>query len=391
MKQHKLVQQITALGFAMILLVGCGTTISARPTLIPSTLTPTLSFTPPPTPTVPTVTLTNTPQRTSTPDPKARNFATYYGVWTITRYEHPEMSVFLTDEYAESQIGKKMELSATEMRFDNDFLWSSTKYCANASYDWATPDDFMGHGWQALLHSDNPEKRDDLLFLDVNCDGEEIAGFEVSRTGKLVIYYDSYWFFLDSETTAVSALSTRFAVTFTPSFTATPTPLVWPTSTATLAPTQFYEEYFFDWLIAQEVDADWRNIVQAGSNLLFTSEEYPDTPDSFMDLDNSVYTEGKNDLKLSFVKDNPPDYQLLPINGTKVIPVDFSHASLETCMHASYFSALDFISIEKEKGNYFCAVTSDKRFSLFHIDEVNHLADGSLRLSFVTHKKDTDE
>jgi hypothetical protein len=188
-----------------------------------------------------------------------------------TRYEHPGMSFFLTDEYAESQIGKKMELTSTEMRFDEDFLWLSNKYCANASYDWATSDEFIGSGWQALLPSENLEKRDDLLFLNVNCDGKMVTGFEVSKTGKLVVYYDDYWFFLDPETSAASALSTRFATTYTP--TSTP----------------------------------------------------------------------------------------------------------------------NFISVETEQGSYFCAVTSDQRFSLFHIDEVNHLGDGSLRLSFVTYKKDTDE
>jgi hypothetical protein len=301
------------------------------------------------------------------------------------------MFYMLTDEYAESQIGKKMELTSAEMRFDDEFLWLSMKHCASASYDWATSDQFVGHGWQALLHSDNPEKRDDLLFLNVNCDGEMVTGFEVSRTGKLVVYYDSYWFFLDPEISAASALSTRFAVTFTPSFTPTLTPRVSPTSTATLAPTQFYEEYFYDWLIDQETETHREKIVQAGSHPLFASENYPDAPDSYIDLDNSVYTEGKIDLKFSFVKDSVPNYQLLPVNGTKLISVDFPHAALETCINADYSSILNFIAVEAEQGNYFCAVTSDQRFSLFHLDEVNHLGDGSLRLSFVTYKKTSDE
>jgi len=349
-----------------------------------STLPVTSSF-------VPTVTPKNTPHSTSTPTPNASVFSTYYGIWTITRYEHDGLSVFLTDEYAESQIGKKMELTSTEIRFDNDFLWPSTSYCVDASYDWETIDDFTGHAWQALLSLKNPEKRADFLFLDVSCKGKEIMGFEVSKTGKLVVYYDSYWFFLDPKSTATSVLATRFATTYTPSSTPSPLPRFTATYTASLAPTQFYEEYLFDWLISQQADAHRESIVQAGSGPLFTSEKYPDSPDSYLDLDTSIYTDGKNDLKLSFVKGGSIDYQLLPINATKILAVELSQASLETCINADYPSSLSFISIETEQGNYFCAITSDQRFSLFHIDEVNHLGDGSLRISFVTYKKAADQ
>ena len=375
--------------FKFILLLSL---VSCKPMKLNSPLeAPTPSLTLSPIPTVPTGTLTITPQSTSIVTPNARNLADYYGVWTITRYEHPRMSIAPTDAYAESQIGKTMELTKTEMRFDKDFLWLSNKYCANASYDWATVDEFVGSGWQALLPFENPEKREDLLFLNVNCNGKMVTGFEVSKTGKLVVYYDGYWFFFDPETSAASALATRFATTYTPTSTPSPLPRFTATYTASLAPTQFYEEYFYDWLIDQEAETHQDNIVQTGSHPLFASEKYPVAPDSYLDLDNSIYTEGKSDLKFSFVNDVTPNYQLLPVNGTKVISVDFSRAALETCIEADYSSVLNFISIEAEQGNYFCAITSDQRFSLFHIDEVNHLGDGSLRLSFVTHKKDTDE
>jgi hypothetical protein len=301
------------------------------------------------------------------------------------------MSGFLTDEYAESQIGKTIELTSTEIRADDDFLWLENKYCANATYDWATIDDFTGHAWQALLPRDNPDKRENLLFFDVNCDGNNVIGFEVSKTGKLVLFFDGYWFFLDPETSAASALATRFATTYTPTSTPSPLPKFTATYTASLAPTQFYQEYLFDWLIDQQAEAHRGHVIQAGASTMFTSQEYPDTPDSYADLDLSLYTEGKSDLKLSFVKSDPSTYQLVAVNGTKIIPVDLSHANLDTCRSADYSSAPGFISIGTEKGNYFCAITSDKRFSLFHIDELNHLTDGSLRISFVTYEKDTDK
>jgi hypothetical protein len=301
------------------------------------------------------------------------------------------MSVFLTDEYAESQIGKTIELTSTEIRSDDDFLWLENKYCASASYNWATIDDFTGHAWQILLPGDNPDKREDLLFFDVKCNGNNVIGFEVSKTGKLVLFLDGYWFFLDPETSAASALATRFATTYTPTSTPSPLPKYTATFTASLPPTQFYEEYLFDWLIDQQAQTHLGHVIQAGAATMFSTEEYPDTPDAYADLDLSLYTEGKNDLKLNFVKGEPYTYQLLAVNGTKLISVDFAHANLETCMKADYSSAPDVISIETQEGNYFCAITSDKRFSLFHIDKVNHLVDGSLRISFVTYEKETDK
>ena len=192
------------------------------------------TFTDSPIPIVPTLTLSGIPQNTSTATPNAKDFANYYGVWTITRYENPYQSPFPTDEYAENQVGKKLELNNIEVRFDEDFLWVEKKDCPNASYEWATPEVFTGRAWQVLLPPDNPDKRDDLLFFDVSCDGSRTIGFEVSKSGKLVAYLSNYWFFLDPETTAASALATRFATTYTPSFTPSPS----PTITATALPTK---------------------------------------------------------------------------------------------------------------------------------------------------------
>lgn len=212
----------------LLSLVSCKPTSGSHPqTSIPT-------FTDSPIPIVPTYTFTSTPQNTSTATPNLKNIANYYGVWTITRYENPQYSPFPTGEYAESQIGKKMELTDTEVRFDNDFLWVEKKECPNVSYEWETPDDFMGHAWQALLPHGNPDKRDDLVFFEVTCDGSRTIGFEVSKSGKLVAYLSNYWFFFDPETTAASALATRFASTYTPSFTPSPS----PTITATALPTE---------------------------------------------------------------------------------------------------------------------------------------------------------
>ena len=374
-------KQVLISFFALLLLSGCVEGAHQDESLFAPTVSVQSSARP-------IQTFTSTPVRTSTPTLNPHKFNTYYGIWTITSYEQHGLSAFLTDEYAESQIGKKVELTSAEMQFDNDFLWLSDKYCANASYEWATSEQFVGNGWQGLLPFENPEKREELLFLNSNCDGKMITGFEVSRTGNLIVYYDGYWFFLCPEMSAASALATRSAITFTPSLTPSPLPKNSATVTATLQPTQFYEKYYFDWLIAQERDANRGNTVQSGAEPLFVSGKYPDT---YVDLDMSAYSERRDDLKFSMLNGVSPLYYLAPVNDTKFIPAEYSNASLETCTTADYSMPLDFIDLEIEKGSYYCAMTSDQRFSLFHIDKVDHLGDGSLRISFVTLKKESDE
>lgn len=192
-----------------------------------------------------------------------------------------------------------------------------------------------------------------------------------------------------------SAKSTEELVAFKPP-SQIPNPIITSTLTAlpiftpTISPTQFYEEYFLDWLISQESELNRGNIVQTGSSPLFASEIYPNTPDSYLDLDSSIYTKGKSDLEFIFVNSILPNYHLIPQNGTKFIYVMFSQANLETCVNSDYSISLDFIAVEIEKGNYFCTITSDQRFSLFHIDIVKNLGDGGIRLSFVTLKKISD-
>src|SRR5688572_4564668 len=104
-------------------------------------------------------------------------------------------------------------------------------------------------------------------------------------------------------TSVDSARSTEELVELKP-LSQTPNPIITSTLTAftpTISPTQFYEEYFLDWLISQESQANKGNIIQTGSSPLFASEIYPHTVDSYLDLDSSVYTEGKNDIEFIFV------------------------------------------------------------------------------------------
>jgi hypothetical protein len=141
------------------------------------------------------------------PTPSVEDFL---GTWRIARFEKLGFgSAVLNDRYARSQIGKRLTLSTDFARFDAKLLWQGGRRCSRPSYRWATDDEFIGHGWQGLLPSDHPEKREDSLFLDVDCDAPRkahpipgpspIFGCEITNRGDCVAYYDGYSFFLVRE------------------------------------------------------------------------------------------------------------------------------------------------------------------------------------------------
>ncbi|MBA4383643.1 MAG: hypothetical protein C0410_02810 [Anaerolinea sp.] len=171
----------------------------------PVTAIPTYTLVPTKTPQPPGVLIVqSSPTPTITPywftlsDKNEKSYSTYYGIWIITRYEYRGSSAFGTNEFADSQIGKKIELLANEITVDKDFLWFSKTSYKNASYGWADENDFINGGWQVLLPDENPDKHQGLLFLDFYYNnGYALTGMEVSKTGRLVIFDDGYWFFLD--------------------------------------------------------------------------------------------------------------------------------------------------------------------------------------------------
>lgn len=125
----------------------------------------------------------------------------YLGEWKISSYEHSGSSVALTPKYANSQIGKKMRLAINEASFDDRFLWLRT--CKAPTYEWAKPADFQGNGWQALLPLGHPKKRNGrVMYLRLLCSGKLKGGFEVARSGQLVAYYDSFYFYLDKQSSS---------------------------------------------------------------------------------------------------------------------------------------------------------------------------------------------
>ena len=102
-------------------------------------------------------------------------------------------------EYPSSQLGKHAVLSRKLATFDSGFLFVGGKSCSEPSYRWASEDEFIGHASQALLPLDHPDRRAELLFLLVDCEGSEIFGCEVTKYSECAAYYDGYAFFLSRD------------------------------------------------------------------------------------------------------------------------------------------------------------------------------------------------
>jgi hypothetical protein len=124
----------------------------------------------------------------------------WFGEWEIDRWEHLRGTAILSYEFAQSQIGLGMSLTASEARFDWGLLWLTGRGCSDPEYRWAASDEFIGHGWQALLPVDHPHRLPGgPHFLVVECDGSPAAGFQVTNSAELVAYYDGYYFFFTVE------------------------------------------------------------------------------------------------------------------------------------------------------------------------------------------------
>jgi hypothetical protein len=147
----------------------------------------------------PTITRTKTKliTKTNTSNPNEYVVSNYFDNWIIIRFENYD-SYSITDEDAEKQIGTRITLSENIVHADMGFLWLDKCYCSNPYYYWE--DDFSNHLWQALLPYDNPEKREgNPLYLSIDCNAKSYLGFEVSNLGKLVVYFDNVYFFLERD------------------------------------------------------------------------------------------------------------------------------------------------------------------------------------------------
>jgi hypothetical protein len=123
----------------------------------------------------------------------------YLGAWHIQHFAKVREPALTPDAYPSSQVGKSAILSREAATFEGGFLWVGGKSCSEPSYRWASDDEFIGHASQALLPIDHPDRRAELLFLDVDCEGSNIFGCEVTRQSECAAYYDGYAFFLSRD------------------------------------------------------------------------------------------------------------------------------------------------------------------------------------------------
>jgi hypothetical protein len=88
----------------------------------------------------------------------------------------------LTEEEARLLVGNGMNLGPIEALFGGHFFGLGPTKCSRVSYAWAPDEDFSDGGWQLLLPSEHPAKRQkDFLFLQVRCDGRKSTGGEVTN------------------------------------------------------------------------------------------------------------------------------------------------------------------------------------------------------------------
>jgi hypothetical protein len=201
------------LAASALVLFSCLSTPAVSPTNSPvintpsptftTTLEPTLTETPVFTETAtprPTKTITSSMTYTRTPwiQGDITKISSYYGDWKITRYEFTGGGTKITKEEADAQIGLGMQLEATAIRFDKDFLFLSDSSCTNASYRSVPQSEMLEGGYYHFMLPDgHPDARTDRIFFDIYCNGKSLTGFEISKSYDIVFFWDNYFFFLE--------------------------------------------------------------------------------------------------------------------------------------------------------------------------------------------------
>lgn len=158
----------------------------------------------------PCPTITNTPKysnATATATPywfsiaagTEREMSTYYGTWIITRYESTKDPDFYYDvNFPGTQIGRKIQFLPGEVIVDADFLYNNGVDQTHIIYSVVGLEYYWYDNYINPLPSDHPDKRDDPLFILVDIDRDSnMYEFEVTKSSRLVISSDGYWFFLD--------------------------------------------------------------------------------------------------------------------------------------------------------------------------------------------------
>ena len=126
----------------------------------------------------------------------------------------------------------------------------------------------------------------------------------------------------------------------------------------------------------------WESKELTGIFSLFTSLDYPDSMDSYYDLDHGhKYAEIFGDIQFQESESNK-EYYLMPVNEAKAIFLGNEEPSKNDCN-----ALVDQMTIKKifglSEGKYICLLTNEMNFSRVKILEFQ---DAMVRLEFTTWK-----
>ena len=121
----------------------------------------------------------------------------FFGEWMVVEHviRHPDSEYLDFPIHPDELLGETILIAENSLSTSEKFFsWHNYK-CQDQIYRWAH---VIGSSGQALLDTDHPEKGEQpVYFYDVICDGGLVMGFEVSASGKLIMFWYSNWYFLE--------------------------------------------------------------------------------------------------------------------------------------------------------------------------------------------------
>src|SRR5262245_38662325 len=123
-----------------------------------------------------------------------------FGEWRISELKEVGGHAGETPERAQREIGKRLVLSSRRLNHDNNFLFFNDGGCAKVyvlevhrfrEYD---VDLSKGTLWFYGLEALRRNQSHQVIVL---CRGRPAYGIEIANAGRLAIYYDGWFFFLE--------------------------------------------------------------------------------------------------------------------------------------------------------------------------------------------------
>lgn len=126
-------------------------------------------------------------------------------------------------------------------------------------------------------------------------------------------------------------------------------------------------------------------LLQAGSIPLYASADYPQSPDSHLDLDTGLSWQvtTQADIKFAVSNNSQSSYFLQPVNGAWANLVGTNEPEFNGCKQT--ITALKPNPItDLEVGTYLCVLTNQGHLAQLKVEKLHNLGEGSIRLRFIT-------